>query len=242
MPNQIHRAPRGRDHHQTADASRAPARTVSATGSSGLQISRHCRTPLSEAAAGRASTPARRGAIAVRSGASGHQSEGALRVGCRLGEVVGVVAGVDRVQHGELGVLDRLVGEVEGFGGVVLGPVRVVGGDLGVHLAGALRDVCLDVAHLGRGVSLRLRPLRFGAVAGLGDLLPCASTDWSSSAWARSIRSLSCASDSAAAACTADLAAATRCCRPSSRWEKFVCCVMSITSMRLPAGPGVSQY
>jgi hypothetical protein len=33
VPNQIHMAPRGRAYHQTADASRAAARTVSATGS-----------------------------------------------------------------------------------------------------------------------------------------------------------------------------------------------------------------
>ena len=33
MPNQIHSAPRARSHHEAADASRAPYRIVSRTGS-----------------------------------------------------------------------------------------------------------------------------------------------------------------------------------------------------------------
>jgi hypothetical protein len=49
----------------------------------------------------------------------------------------------------------------------------VAAGDLGVHFLGPLVDVRPDVAPLGRGVSLQLRPLRPGGVGGLGDLPPC---------------------------------------------------------------------
>src|SRR6478735_11188264 len=137
MPNQIHSAPTAKSHPQAADAFRAPARTVSRSGS-GVFVSLVTATPLAEAAAGRVlAVPASRGVSVVKDlGLPATSPIGGLRVGCGLGEIVGLGAGVDGVEHRQLRVLDRPVGEIEGFGRVGFGPVRVVGGDLGVQPAG----------------------------------------------------------------------------------------------------------
>ena len=90
-----------------------------------------------------------------------------------LGELVGVDAGVDGVQHGQLRVVDRPLGVVEGVGRFGFGPVGVGGGGLGVQLSGPLVDLGLDVVHLGGGVGLHLRPLAACAVGGLVGPLLC---------------------------------------------------------------------
>src|SRR5690348_6639555 len=41
---------------------------------------------------------------------------------CRLRELVGTGAGVDGVQHRQLRVVERPIGEVEGVGGLAFGP------------------------------------------------------------------------------------------------------------------------
>ncbi len=140
--------------------------------------------------------------------------------GRRLGEFVGVGAGVDGVQHGQLRVVDRPIGEVEGVGRVGFGPVRVVGGVLASScrvrlsilawmssiLAAASAFIC---AHLPRA-----RSAVWSA--------RCCARCWASlaSCWAWSIRCLSWSRDSVAAACTAALVAATRCWSSSTRAEK----------------------
>src|SRR6266540_1589923 len=175
MPNQVHSAPRATIHPQAADASPAPARIVSRSGS-GVFRSLVIANFLWLMPPGQVvnhSCPRRRECCKEDWGFLTTSPTEGLRVVCGLGELVGVGAGVDGVEDGQLRVLDRPVGEVEGFGRVSFCPVRVVGGDLGVHVAGPLVDVCLDVAHLVRGVSLQLRPLRPSAVGGLRDLLPC---------------------------------------------------------------------
>ena len=83
------------------------------------------------------------GWVAVRAPGSG---------GGRLGQLVGVGAGVDGVQHGQLGVVDRPVGEVEGVGGRGLGPGGVAGRGPGVPRSG-FRDVWLLTALAG-GVAI----------------------------------------------------------------------------------------
>jgi hypothetical protein len=49
---------------------------------------------------------------------------------CGPGEVVGVAAGVDGVQHDQLGVVDRPLGVVERVGRVGLGPIRLAAASL----------------------------------------------------------------------------------------------------------------
>jgi hypothetical protein len=87
-------------------------------------------------------------------------------------------AGVDGVQHGQPGVVDRPGGIVDRRRGVVLGPGGIAAGRVGVELVGSLVDPRLEVVHLGGGVGLHLGPLaaavgrgRTGVLPGLGGLL-----------------------------------------------------------------------
>ena len=88
-----------------------------------------------------------------------------------LGLLVGVGAGVDRVEHGQPRVGDGPGGVVEGVYGVCFGPAGVGGGGLGVQLPGPLVDLGLDVVPPGRGVGLDLRPLASSLVGDLAALL-----------------------------------------------------------------------
>ena len=90
-----------------------------------------------------------------------------------LGELVGVGAGVDGVQHGQLGVVDRPLGVVEGVGRVRLRPRPRRRRPCWRPAPGPLVDLGLDVVHLGGGVGPHLRQLAACAVGGLVGPLLC---------------------------------------------------------------------
>src|SRR6266545_6296180 len=175
MPNQTHRTPRSTNHHQIADASRTPVRIASRSGVEDV-ASLAMATSFAAGRRARARSPCRRArggwpvpsCAVVRSAGRSRAGLGARR---RLGALVGVGAGVDGVQDGQLRVVDRPGGVVEGVGGVGFCPVRFVGGLPGVQLSSALVDLGLDVVALGGGVGLHLRPPALGAVGGLVGLL-----------------------------------------------------------------------
>ncbi len=66
-----------------------------------------------------------------------------------LGPFVCVGPRVQRVEHGQLRVVDDVDGVVEGIGCILLGPIRVRCRGLGVQLIGPLVDLCLDVLSSG---------------------------------------------------------------------------------------------
>src|SRR5690242_10855198 len=150
IPIQIQRAPSATSQPHLADASRAPARAVSRSRSGVFTALVICRLPLGDArSGGGVDISCLPGVSCVRRTAvSWPRVRGGL-LGCGGGECLGVGAGVDGVEHRQLCVLDRPAGEVEGLGRVSFCPVCVVGGELGVHLAGPLVDVRLDIARLG---------------------------------------------------------------------------------------------
>src|SRR5688572_20758041 len=104
MPNQTHSAPRATSHHEAFEASRAPARIVSIWGS-GVMTSLLIALLLGDAVvAGKellTPGPPRRG-LSCGLRLNDRQPGCGLRVDGSLGELVGVGAGVDGVEHRQL--------------------------------------------------------------------------------------------------------------------------------------------
>jgi hypothetical protein len=78
------------------------------------------------------------------------------------GTLVCVGPRVQRVEHGQLRVVDNQDGVINGIGCILLGPVRVGGRNLGVQLIGPLVDLCLDVlctTSAGRSIGTETRCL-----------------------------------------------------------------------------------
>jgi hypothetical protein len=90
------------------------------------------------------------------------------RLGARRpGQVVGVGAGVDGVQHGQAGVIDRPGGELDRVGGVSFRPSCLAGGNLGIVPVGPPVQFRVEVVQLGGGVGLELGPRAAGTDRGL---------------------------------------------------------------------------
>src|SRR6266545_6899895 len=92
-----------------------------------------------------------------------------LDLGCRL--LVGIDAGVDRVEDREPRVLDGPVGEVNRVVGVGLGDVGVSGGEVRVDLVRASLRLGLELVEAGLRVGARLLPRRLRLVGGRARLL-----------------------------------------------------------------------
>jgi hypothetical protein len=75
-----------------------------------------------------------------------------------LGEVVGVDAGVDGVQHRQSRVVDRPGGELDRVSGVGFRPICLAGGTLGIPLVGPPVQLRVEVVQPGGGVGLQLGP------------------------------------------------------------------------------------
>src|SRR5437867_10150992 len=131
MPNQVHRTPMIRNHHQTPDRSRTPARTVSRSGSEDV-ASLVMTTSLAWLPTGASFASRPLGASAAG--------------GCGVG--VGVGAGQGGIQDRVLGFLHGGDAELDRVGSLVLEVVRLPLGALDVALSLALLDVGARGVHV----------------------------------------------------------------------------------------------